>query len=298
MILSCPACATRYEVDGSKFPSAGRNVRCAKCGHTWHQVPEADPDADLFVEEAEPVGESEQTIADAAAVAPQAEPDFASEAVGEPEPSVQDTAAAEPEEPAAPEVQDYYQEQPAVEPPADEIPPEQSFRREPEIPDDFAMAAEPSASQRRASIMSVAGIGFGWLALIAVVLAIGWAALTYREQVMADWPQSASLYAKMGVKTAEDDLFIENLTQAEGIQDGQPMLTVTGTVINRGQKAIPLPQLRAALLSDDRRELYHWTFSPSVLTLEPGQSTRFSTRVSSPPPAARHLDMRFARAGE
>jgi predicted Zn finger-like uncharacterized protein len=37
MILTCPACATRYQADEAKFPPAGRQVRCAKCGHVWHQ---------------------------------------------------------------------------------------------------------------------------------------------------------------------------------------------------------------------------------------------------------------------
>jgi predicted Zn finger-like uncharacterized protein len=37
MILTCPACATRYEADDAKFPPQGRQVRCAKCRHVWHQ---------------------------------------------------------------------------------------------------------------------------------------------------------------------------------------------------------------------------------------------------------------------
>ena len=44
MILTCTSCGTRYSVDGSKFPAAGRTVRCAKCGHSWHQPGEtAEP---------------------------------------------------------------------------------------------------------------------------------------------------------------------------------------------------------------------------------------------------------------
>jgi predicted Zn finger-like uncharacterized protein len=57
MILTCPQCSTRYQVDGAKFPSTGRNVRCAKCGHVWHQLgpmAEPDPDADIIVEEPAP----------------------------------------------------------------------------------------------------------------------------------------------------------------------------------------------------------------------------------------------------
>jgi len=37
MILACPECRTRYQTDALNFPPAGRKVRCAKCGHIWHQ---------------------------------------------------------------------------------------------------------------------------------------------------------------------------------------------------------------------------------------------------------------------
>ncbi len=286
MILTCPACATRYEVDGSKFPSEGRTVRCAKCGHTWHQMPDPDPDAELFVEEPPP---SEP--------APESEDVSEAEAEG----AVETAALAEAEPAAEPPAETFYRadDQDDGAAAATEAPSEPVLRREPESADGFS-AAPPLAEteKRRVPVMAIAGVGLGWLALVGVVLAIGWAALTYREQVVAGWPQSASLYAKLGFKPVNDGLFIESLTQTEGIEDGQPMLMVTGTIVNRGREPMSLPQIRAALLTDERHELYHWTFSPSVLTLGPGQSTRFSTRVSSPPPAARHLDMRFARADE
>jgi len=47
MILTCPACDTRYQADEANFPPAGRKVRCAKCGHVWHQqgsAPAPEPD--------------------------------------------------------------------------------------------------------------------------------------------------------------------------------------------------------------------------------------------------------------
>lgn len=41
MIVSCPACATRFSLDASLLGPNGRNVRCAKCGHRWRQEPPA-----------------------------------------------------------------------------------------------------------------------------------------------------------------------------------------------------------------------------------------------------------------
>lgn len=42
MIVTCPACSTRYLVDPRALGSAGRTVRCANCANTWHQEPAED----------------------------------------------------------------------------------------------------------------------------------------------------------------------------------------------------------------------------------------------------------------
>lgn len=57
MILTCPQCATRYQVDAAQFAGVGRKVRCAKCGHVWHQEaapPEPEPGLESAAFEAEP----------------------------------------------------------------------------------------------------------------------------------------------------------------------------------------------------------------------------------------------------
>ena len=47
MIVSCPVCRTRYLVDEEALRGqSGRTVRCANCGHTWHQAASPKPPAD------------------------------------------------------------------------------------------------------------------------------------------------------------------------------------------------------------------------------------------------------------
>jgi predicted Zn finger-like uncharacterized protein len=40
MLLTCPSCETRYQVDEAAIDrAAGRQVRCANCGYLWHFAP-------------------------------------------------------------------------------------------------------------------------------------------------------------------------------------------------------------------------------------------------------------------
>lgn len=43
MILTCPACASRYVVDAASVGPAGRTVRCSQCRSSWHAQPSSDP---------------------------------------------------------------------------------------------------------------------------------------------------------------------------------------------------------------------------------------------------------------
>ena len=42
MIVTCSSCATRYLMDAASLGPNGREVRCARCGHVWHQPPPED----------------------------------------------------------------------------------------------------------------------------------------------------------------------------------------------------------------------------------------------------------------
>jgi predicted Zn finger-like uncharacterized protein len=282
MILTCPQCATRYQADAAKFLPPGRNVRCAKCGHMWHQDAAAP----------EPVIAADVAIAD----------------VPSPEPVV-----PPPEPVVAPPVLTPPAEQPVIRPaayapspviaraPMQAPPPEQpAIRPAAYVPSPVVVRAPVQAPPPRTPSnwpMRLA-VGAGWLALIAIVLLIGWSALRFRQQIAMVWPQSASLYSAVGLKANASGINIQDVSYHRSVEDGQTVLSVTGVLTNTSSRELPVPQLRVGLSDDDRHELYHWTFVPGVLTLKPGQSTKFLTRLSNPPEGAHHFELRFARAGE
>ena len=238
MILTCPNCDTRYSVDGSKFPAAGRSVRCAKCGHSWHQSAEApEPEVPMAPE---PVVEAAREPAAAAASAGDA-------------------------------------------PMASSASPTRAF-------------AAAQAPKERAPLAPQVAVVAGWAGLILVVLAIAWSAYRYRQDIAVIWPQSAGVYSSLGMHVNASGIDFRQVDYRRQSEDGQIVLEVTGRIVNAGTRELPVPQTVRVTLSDaSNHELYHWTFKPTVTTLKAGASVAFTTRLSSPPDAARHLEVRFAK---
>jgi predicted Zn finger-like uncharacterized protein len=247
MILVCPSCAARYDVDGSKFPPEGRKVRCQKCGHVWHQAPEADQ------------AEIEDVVFN-----PQPDP-----APAEPEPEPEPAPHMEARAPVVQEDADA----------------EGDFG----VPQDDGMplAAKPAGAR-------YAGVIAGWIALVAAVLVIGLAAANYRTQIATIWPQSASLFSKLGMKVNTSGLDFTDIRHMNQTEDGQPVLVITGKLVNTSTKKLDVPPLRVTLSDANHRAIYNWSFDPASKPLAPGQSVAFRTRLSNPPPEARHVEMRFA----
>jgi predicted Zn finger-like uncharacterized protein len=237
MILTCPSCDTRYSVDGSKFPAAGRTVRCAKCGHSWHQVGET----------------------------PETEPEpTAPEAISQ---SVPETPAFEPE-PASPA---------------------RSFTPP------LVTVAEPVP---RTPLGPKIAVVAGWAGLIAAILLIGYAAVHYRQHIASIWPQSAGVYSGLGLHVNASGIDFRRVDYRRETEDGQIVLAVSGVIVNTGSRQLPVPQTVRITLSDaSNHEIYHWTFKPNATVLAAGQSIPFMTRLASPPAAARHLEVRFAKDG-
>jgi predicted Zn finger-like uncharacterized protein len=165
----------------------------------------------------------------------------------------------------------------------------------------FAAATEMRYTMAAAPRRSAGGMfanAVGWLALILLVLALGGATVKYRQTIASLWPQSATLYAALGMPVNLRGLEFAGVTYSDQLENGEPVLAVSGKLVNVTSHEIPVPAIRVSLSDNDKRELYHWTFASGISTLAPGARGSFSTRLASPPSEARHVEVRFARAGE
>jgi hypothetical protein len=138
----------------------------------------------------------------------------------------------------------------------------------------------------------------GWAALVAVILVIGWSAANYRSQIVGIWPQSASLFSRLGMAVNTRGLDFADVRHMNQTEDGQPVLVITGKVVNVTGKRLDVPPLRVTLSDENKHGIYDWTFTPSSAALSPGQSVAFRTRLSNPPSATRHVELRFADGAE
>ena len=162
-----------------------------------------------------------------------------------------------------------------------------------------AFAPRAETPQERAPLASQAAVVAGWAGLILVVLAIAWSAIRYRQDIAVIWPQSAGVYSSLGLNVNASGIDFRKVDYRRESEDGQIVLEVTGQIVNAGSRELPVPQAVRVTLSDaSNHELYHWTFKPSATTLKAGASIPFTTRLSSPPDAARHLEVRFAKGDQ
>jgi predicted Zn finger-like uncharacterized protein len=156
-----------------------------------------------------------------------------------------------------------------------------------------AMAPEP-----RPPLGPKIAVAAGWVGLFAVVLLIVGAAVRYRQDIASVWPQSAGVYSSLGLHVNASGIDFRQVDYRRETEDGQTVLAVSGVIVNTGSRQLPVPQTVRVTLSDaSNHEIYRWTFKPNATVLTPGQSVPFVTRLASPPGAARHLEVRFAKDG-
>ena len=258
MILSCPACGTRYVVpDGAVGPN-GRQVRCAACKTSWFQEPARA-----------------ETLA--------REPAMAGGPTSPPPPRMERAAAPAPvpaPEPP-PSVFDDREAPKSSRPSRDFIGPEPGAA----AADHEAFAPEPPFRPRRnpARMWTAIAIGAAVLMLSAV------AAISYFGLPAIGTGATAP--------QATTPLVLELTRKPERrmMESGNELFALSGRILNPTEQVQRVPQIQALLKDTQNRVVYEWAISAPVSELQPGQSASFNSAEVDVPRTAHALSLRFGR---
>jgi hypothetical protein len=128
---------------------------------------------------------------------------------------------------------------------------------------------------------------------IMVLIALNASLVIWRSQVVQILPQTASLYAAVGLPVNLRGLAFEDVRMSQTEQDGIAVLMVEGSIVNVTRRPLEVPRLRLAVRNEAGHEIYSWTAQPGRSLLGPGDSMPFRSRLASPPADAREMQVRF-----
>jgi hypothetical protein len=121
-------------------------------------------------------------------------------------------------------------------------------------------------------------------AMGALVLAL----IVWRADIVRLLPQTALFYRMVGFEVNLRGLDISNETV-----DGKPILVIEGVIVGETRKPVELPRLRFSVRDAQGAEIYAWNAVLDQPVLKPGERAFFKSRLASPPPEGRNIDIRF-----
>ncbi|CAA9544018.1 MAG: FIG01260484: hypothetical protein [uncultured Sphingosinicella sp.] len=261
MILSCPACDTRYVVPDSAVGASGRQVRCAACKTSWFQEPAEAKEPEMAMAGGAPPPRAARASAPAAPVAQ------ASTRPVEAPPAPPTLEEREPPTPTRP-TRDYIGPDPVAATASYD-----------------AFAHEPPFRARRnpAKIWTRAAIAFAAVVTLAI-LAISYFGL----------PTMGSGTATAQVTTP---LVLELTRKPERrmMESGNELFALSGRILNPTENVQRVPQIQALLRDSQGRVVYDWSISAPVTELQPGQSASFNSAEVDVPRTAHALSVKFGR---
>lgn len=132
-----------------------------------------------------------------------------------------------------------------------------------------------------------------WTALIIVLFAFNVALVGARSEIVRFFPQTASLFAAVGLPVNLRHLKFKNMRISRETQEGLSALVIEGTIVSVASKATEVPRLRFAARDASGQEIYTWNALPGRSILGPGEKLDFRSRFVSPPPNATNVMVRF-----
>ena len=274
MILTCPACDTKYVVKDGAIPPAGRQVRCASCKHSWHQ--DADPTLAVAEDEmpmtiASLGGPPEPVVGDIAEVA----------AVGDVPPQAEaDQMVAEVPEPEAgePEYAEVADVAPAWHSPDADL----STTAQPVAETAAAQSQEPQAADDGDEYVGYVERYIDdedrpkrrWPALLLILFLIAVAAAAFWFLAPPEWKARAGI-AQAGSSPLQ---LMITTSDRQPLESGNDLVAISGRVFNPTDVEQKVPPIHAELRNKQSKALVHrWTIDPPARVLAPRSSANFNS---------------------
>jgi predicted Zn finger-like uncharacterized protein len=273
MLLVCPSCRTRYVVPDNAIGSAGRQVRCASCRHSWFQ----DGPNSVAPPPLEPITASPPApVPTPATQVPHSVESVATTQKPNEGPLVQPGFATMDDPPVRPQV--TITPEPRVEKQAESP----KFFEDTALPERSQFDREPPFRPRRnpAKLMTYAAMAF------AALIVVAGGALWY----------SGWLDNSFASSSQEPDLKIilhDNLEQGRS-PDGTPYFIASGSIVNPTAKTQKVPDLLVTLKDSNGRAVFNWKIKAPVSSLAPGATTDFSQLRRDIPLAASKISVGWA----
>jgi predicted Zn finger-like uncharacterized protein len=132
------------------------------------------------------------------------------------------------------------------------------------------------------------------VALLALAL-LG-AAVLFRANVVARLPETARLYASVGLAVNLRGLEFREVSADLMEASRAGSLVVEGEIVNVSRSPQAVPPIETAIRDANGRTVYRWTSEPPAERVGPGETVRFRSRLAAPPPEGRAVFVRFAPA--
>jgi predicted Zn finger-like uncharacterized protein len=273
VIIACPSCGARFNLDAAKLLPAGRNVRCAKCGHRWRQMPEGyeEPAAIAAPEPAQPPPsppEPAPVVAESPPEETETHPPTPPETPAEMAQSL--AAIAEQVTGARPEAR--QQSNPIA----------RLARRTPPGPITVPPRMRPMRPAKRSSHL-------GLILMAGLVVGLLIAAYFFRDTISRTVPGADVIYSLLHLSTDDPKTDLEisdfRVDAHEDSQTGKPVVKVQATIFNLSAYPLNPPPLVLSAVDAEGSELEPRKFRLKEQTIEPGQNIKFQITVWDWPPA-------------
>jgi hypothetical protein len=161
---------------------------------------------------------------------------------------------------------------------------------------DEARATRPPRRSLLRRLTPAFSFGLPSVSLATVCAAMGAlvvALLIWRNDVVRLLPQTAAFYKMAGLDVNLRGLVFKDVKITSENVEGKPVLVIEGMILGEGKKPVELPRLRFSVRDAQGAEIYAWNAVLQQPVLKPGEKAWFKSRLASPPPEGRNIDVRF-----